>query len=80
MNIGFPADKNEIAQSNKNRMQDILDQLNEQVHLVELFAEIYNLPTPRLSDEEWEFLENMLELLPDIDKTLRHCIFQAGKN
>jgi len=76
---GFPADKSEIAQGNKDRMQTILDQLIEEEDLVELMAEIQNLPNPRLSDEEWEFLENMLELLPGIDKILRNIFSERGK-
>jgi ATP-dependent exoDNAse (exonuclease V) beta subunit len=76
---GFPADKNETAQNNKNRMQIILDQLNEQEDLFELMAEVQKLPTPRLSDEEWKFLESMLELLPEIDKTLRNIFSERGE-
>ena len=77
--IGFPADKNDIVQNMKDRMQGILEQLNEQANLVELLAKVKTLPNPRLSDEEWEFLENMLELLPEIDRTLRKTFTERGK-
>ena len=78
-NIGFPADKIDVAQNMKNRMQDILERLSEQTNLVELLAKVRTLPNPRLSDEEWEFLENMLELLPEIDGTLRKTFTERGK-
>jgi len=78
-NTGFPADKNDIAQDMKNRMQGFLDQLNEQAELVELLAEVKVLPPPRLSDEEWEFLESMLALLPELDKSLRKIFTERGK-
>jgi len=76
---GFPADKTDVAVDMKNRMQGILDRLNEQVSLVELLAKVKTLPNPRLSDDEWEFLENMLELLPEIDTTLRKTFTERGK-
>lgn len=78
-NTGFPADKTDTAQDYKNRMQDILDRLNESADLVELLANVRTLPNPRLSNEEWEFLENMLELLPEIDRTLRKIFAEQGK-
>jgi ATP-dependent helicase/nuclease subunit A len=77
--IGFPPGKNDVAQDMKDQMQGILDQLNEQANLVELLAKVKTLPNPRLSDEEWEFLENMLELLPEIDGTLRKTFTERGK-
>ena len=76
---GFPPGKDEIAQDMKNRMQATLDRLNEQPSLVEILAKVKALPNPRLSDEEWEFLENMLELLPEIDGTLRKTFTERGK-
>jgi ATP-dependent helicase/nuclease subunit A len=78
-NIGFPADKNDTALDMKDRIQCILDRLNEQTNLVELLAKVKTLPNPRLSDEEWQFLENMLELLPEIDGTLRKTFTERGK-
>ncbi len=77
--IGFPPDKNDTARSNKDRMQNILEQLSEQPDLVEILAKVNTLPNPRLSDGEWEFLENMLALLPEIDKTLRRIFTERGK-
>ncbi|MCZ6512529.1 MAG: UvrD-helicase domain-containing protein [Nitrospinae bacterium] len=77
--IGFPSDKNDIAQGMKDRMLKILEQITEQHPLLELLKEVQQLPNPRLSDEEWEFLENMLELLPEIDKTLRRVFIERGK-
>ena len=77
--IGFPADKTDTALDMKDRMQGILDRLNDQANLVELLSKIKTLPNPRLSDEEWEFLENMLELLPEIDGTLRKTFTERGK-
>lgn len=77
--IGFPADENDKARDMKDRMQEILEQLPEQQTLLELLKEVQQLPNPRLSDEEWEFLENMLELLPEIDKTLRRVFIERGK-
>ena len=76
---GFPPGKDEIAQDMKDRMQETLDRLNEQSNLVELLSKVKILPNPRLSDEEWEFLENMLELLPEIDGTLRKTFTERGK-
>jgi ATP-dependent exoDNAse (exonuclease V) beta subunit len=77
--IGFPPGKNDVAQDMKDQMQGILDRLNEQASLVELLAKVKTLPNPRLSDEEWEFLESMLELLPEIDGTLRKTFIERGK-
>lgn len=76
---GFPADKNDTAKTMKDQMQDVLDRLSEQSNLVKLLAKVKTLPNPRLSDEEWEFLENMLELLPEIDRTLRKTFTERGK-
>jgi len=77
--VGFPADKNDTAQSMKDRMQDILDQLNEESGLADILAVIKTLPNPRLSDNEWEFLDNMFDLLPEINKTLRRVFTERGK-
>ena len=77
--IGFPADKNDVAQSMKEEMQDILDELSESMELVEGLANVKLLPNPRLSDEEWAFLENMLQLFPEIDKILRKVFAEQGK-
>jgi ATP-dependent exoDNAse (exonuclease V) beta subunit len=77
--IGFPADKNDIAQNMKDRLQEILQGLSEQEDLLELLNEVRQLPNPRLSDEEWEFLENMFYLLPEINKTLRRVFIERGK-
>jgi len=76
---GFPADKNDIAQNMKDRMQDILDQLREDENLVNLLAVVNTLPNPRLSNGEWEFLESMFYLLPEINHCLRQIFTQRGK-
>ena len=78
-NTGFPPDKNDVARNMKDRMQVILDQITAQADLVELLAKVKTLPNPRMSDEEWKFLENMLELLPEIDRTLRKTFTERRK-
>ena len=78
-NLGFPADKNTTAQDMKKRMQDFLGNLREDENLVDLLAVVKTLPNPRLSDDEWEFLENMFDLLPEINKTLRKVFTERGK-
>ena len=77
--IGFPVGNKDIAQDMKDRMQTILEQLNAEADLVELLTNVKTLPNPRLSDEEWKFLENMLELLPEIVSTLRKVFTERGK-
>ncbi len=77
--IGFPPGKNDTAQNYKDRMQDILEELKERADLIELLVNVKALPNPRLNDEEWEFLENMLELLPEIDRILRKIFTDRGK-
>ncbi len=77
--IGFPADKNDTAKDMKKRVLDILDKLREDESLVNLLAAVKTLPNPRLSDEEWEFLESMFDLLPEINKTLRRVFTGRGK-
>ncbi len=76
---GFPADKNDTAQDMKKRMLDILDDLRENENRINLLAVVKNLPNPRLSDDEWEFLENMFDLLPTINETLRTTFTDRGK-
>lgn len=76
---GFPPDKNDIAKDMKDRMQAILDQLGEDENLVNLLAVVKTLPNPRLSDDEWQFLENMFDLLPEINQCLRQIFTQRGK-
>ncbi len=76
---GFPADKTDTAQDYKKRMQNILEKLEKSADVVELFVHVRTLPNPRLSNEEWEFLEHMLELLPVIDGTLRRIFSERGK-
>ena len=76
---GFPADKNNTARDMKDRMQDVLDNLRENENLVNLLAVVKTLPHPRLSDEEWEFLDSMFDLLPEINKTLRRVFTERGK-
>jgi len=76
---GFPADKNETAKDMKGRVLGVLDSLGEQQALLELLAEVQKLPNPRLSDGEWEFLDNMFDLLPEINKTLRRVFTERGK-
>ena len=78
-NTGFPADKTDTARDYKQRMQSILDRLIEQEDFVQLLANIRILPNPRLSDEEWEFLDSMVDLLPKINKTLRKTFSERGK-
>jgi ATP-dependent exoDNAse (exonuclease V) beta subunit len=76
---GFPPGKDDIAQSMKDRIQDILDQLGENSNRVNLLAIIKTLPDPKFSDDEWEFLENMFDLLPEINKILRSVFTGRGK-
>jgi ATP-dependent exoDNAse (exonuclease V) beta subunit len=76
---GFPADKNGTARDMKDRMQEVLDKLRKDENLVNLLAVVKTLPHPCLSDEEWEFLESMFDLLPEINKTLRRVFTEQGK-
>ena len=76
---GFPPGKKDTAQDMQERMQVILDNLREDENLVNLLAGVKTLPNPRLSDDEWGFLGNMFDLLPEIDKTLRKVFTRLGK-
>ena len=78
-NTGFPADKTDTAQDYKERIQSILDRLDEQTDLVNMLADIRILPNPRLNDEEWEFLDSMVDLLPKINKALRKIFTERGR-
>jgi ATP-dependent exoDNAse (exonuclease V) beta subunit len=77
--IGFPPEKSDAAQNMKDRMQAILDELREDANLVNLLAVFKTLPNPRLSDDEWQFLENMFDLLPEINKSLRKIFTERRK-
>jgi ATP-dependent helicase/nuclease subunit A len=76
---GFPADKNEIAVNMKDRVLEIIGRLSEHRSLIELLAEVKKLPNPRLSNEEWEFLDSMFDLLPEINQCLRKIFTERGK-
>lgn len=79
-NLGFPpANGDEVAQEMKDGMLGVLDRLRGHPDLTELLAVVQILPNPRLSDEEWEFLENMFDLLPEINNTLRRVFAGEGK-
>ena len=75
---GFPADKNETAVKMKNRVLEIIGQLSEHRSLIELLAEVKKLPNPRLSNTEWEFLDSMFDLLPEINQCLRNIFTERG--
>ena len=78
VSIGFPAGKSTQIENKKKELKDILEQLKEMSSLLELLSEVRQLPNPRLNDEEWEFLEHMLSLLPEIDTTLRRNFAEQG--
>lgn len=77
--IGFPADKNDTAREMKEQMLGVLERLRDHPDLVNLLGVVRILPHPRLSDEEWEFLENMITLLPEINTILQRVFAEEGK-
>ncbi len=78
--VGFPSGKDDdTAREMKDQMTGVLERLHDHPDLVELLKVVRILPDPRLSDEEWGFLENMFDLLPEINKTLRRVFAEQGK-
>ncbi|MGI9318192.1 MAG: UvrD-helicase domain-containing protein [bacterium] len=57
---GFPPSQPEI----KGRMVELLDSLRENVQLQKSLIWVSELPEPRYSNEQWQSLDAILELLP----------------
>jgi ATP-dependent exoDNAse (exonuclease V) beta subunit len=61
--IGFPADKNPLAQEMKSRALALLEQLREDPVVASLQA-LHRLPATSYDTDQWQTLEALIELLP----------------
>jgi len=59
-NIGFPP----TDTAGKKRMQDLLASLQSEETFCELLSGIADLPSPGYSENQWEILEALVEILP----------------
>ena len=85
-NEGFPAvsstkvaAEKELFADNKRRMQSLLDELEQQGSLIDQLHAVRGLPDPAYSDDEWETLEALFELLRLSVAQLDIVFRQAGE-
>ncbi|CAI2718454.1 UvrD-helicase domain-containing protein [Nitrospina watsonii] len=76
--MGFPAKNDGGNQDLKQEYQYILESLASDSALIAVLNDIKSLPEPRFEDSDWEFLESMFHLLPEIEKALRQVFIQSG--
>ncbi|MDH3693826.1 MAG: UvrD-helicase domain-containing protein [Gammaproteobacteria bacterium] len=60
---GFPPGKNGIAAEMKQRMLDLLELLSETPQVERALARVRDLPDPSISDEQWELMQAMCQIL-----------------
>ena len=77
--IGFPSENSHEAISIKDNFKELLNSLSENNELRQALAEIAEAPDPRFNDEDWDFLEALLTLLPEIARTLREVFSSQEK-
>lgn len=76
-NLGFGPGKSGEAPRQKQRMNTVLERL-ESESLGEELAKLRVLPAARYSDEQWEVLQALLEILPLAVVELRSIFRQTG--
>ncbi|MGV7221232.1 MAG: UvrD-helicase domain-containing protein [Nitrospinales bacterium] len=74
-NQGFPVG-NISAKNLKNDFIKFLDSLNGKNFLTTVLDEIQKLPSPKFSDDDWQFLKAMFYLLPEMSKCLRNSFIE----
>ncbi|CCQ91422.1 UvrD/REP helicase [Nitrospina gracilis 3/211] len=75
---GFPPDKKDDDKKPKESYLNLLASLPEQDAFAKELGGVSGLPNPRFEDSDWEFLESMFRLLPEIEKTLRRVFVESG--
>ena len=74
-NQGFPT--GDITEKNlKNDFIDFLETLKNNEPLTNILDEIQKLPNPRFSESDWQFLEAMFCLLPEMGRLLRDSFIE----
>lgn len=81
-NNGFPAGKSKdekaICKLKKEQMQEILAFIAEQPELVVQLNDLRTLPSPELSAQQWQFLQELTTLLPHLLAHLTLTFKQLG--
>lgn len=75
VNLGFPP-KDEGGL--KEFFKEILASLQDHTALAARLSEIGDLPHPQFEDPDWDFLQSMFRLLPEIEKILRQVFVETG--
>ncbi len=76
--IGLPAGKNPVHVEMKARLKSIIADLQHNDELLEKFQQIALLPTPEFSDNQWQFLDNLTQVLPLLVGHLKILFGQLG--
>lgn len=74
-NNGFPPGDS-AAKKTKNDFLELLEFMTGQENLISVLVETRKLPGPRFTDEDWEFLQTMFSLLPEMNKTLNKVFIE----
>ncbi|MCF8720756.1 UvrD-helicase domain-containing protein [Nitrospina gracilis] len=77
-NSGFPAKTDGGDPTLKEEFQSILESMREDTAIAQALSNVSSLPNPRFEDDEWEFLNSMFLLLPEIEKALRAVFIETG--
>ncbi len=76
--IGLPAGKNPTHVEMKDRLKSVIAQLQQDDELLEKFQQIAVLPHPKFSDNQWQFLDNLTQVLPLLVGHLKILFGQLG--
>ena len=78
---GFPTGKgadSEQAKAYKSRMLALLSELTDDLELSEKLADVSMLPAPHYSDDQWQVLQALTQLLPVLVAQLKLVFSETG--
>lgn len=75
---GFPVDTEE-EKSIKKDFSDLLEQISGNWQLEKALADVKKLPSSQLKEEEWNILQAIGDLLPQLEHILRDIFRENGK-
>jgi ATP-dependent helicase/nuclease subunit A len=86
INIGFPKpgdgktpEQQALFNEHKQRMQDLLESLQDELEFRDCLAALEMLPAPLYSDDEWELLDDLFRLLVHAVAHLKTVFTRHGK-
>lgn len=77
-NMGLPAGKDPINVERKAGLKAIIDELQQIPELTELLQRVRNLPGAEFSQRQWQFLDNLTQVLPLVVGHLKILFGQQG--